>query len=224
MFGVTAGGPGLVAVGWMDDSVDDVDAAVWTSVDGITWTRVPHDEAVFGGALNQHMTDVTVGGPGLVVVGDEGNGAIDHSGDQVPAVWTSVDGFKWSRVPPETMPTGEASNSMVSVTTGGPGLVAVGRGWPPNNAAVWTSADGLTWSRIPHDEEVFRGIMLDVTVGGPGLVAVGESVWTSVDGITWSRSPDPEADSEYRWGVTVGGPGLVAVGRLGESRQDIVPL
>jgi hypothetical protein len=39
MFRVTAGGPGLVAVGW--DSSEDVGgaAAVWTSTDGITWSR-----------------------------------------------------------------------------------------------------------------------------------------------------------------------------------------
>ena len=48
MWDVTAGGPGLVAVG-MDESNDDGDAAVWTSVDGNNWVRVPHDETVFGG-------------------------------------------------------------------------------------------------------------------------------------------------------------------------------
>ena len=39
MFRVTEGGPGLVAVGW--DMSEDPDATVWTSADGITWSRVP---------------------------------------------------------------------------------------------------------------------------------------------------------------------------------------
>jgi hypothetical protein len=43
MSDVTVGGPGLVAVGIWDRG-----AAIWTSVDGITWVRVAHDEAVFG--------------------------------------------------------------------------------------------------------------------------------------------------------------------------------
>ena len=42
---------------------------MWTSPDGITWSRVPHDEAVFGGEGGQVMNIVTFGGPGLVAVG-----------------------------------------------------------------------------------------------------------------------------------------------------------
>ena len=69
MHSVTAAGAGVVAVG-ADGGFYATrgDAVVWTSVDGITWSRVPHDEAVFGGA---EMYSVTVGGGGLVAVGDE---------------------------------------------------------------------------------------------------------------------------------------------------------
>jgi hypothetical protein len=237
MFSVTVGGPGLVAVGWdgthSEDRIEDEgDAAVWTSVDGFTWSRVPHDETVFGGSDDQHMWSVTAGGPGLVAVGTDGSDA---------AVWTSVDGFTWSRVPhDETVFGGGAEQSMFSVTVGGPGLVAVG--WDGSDedfdAAVWTSVDGITWFRVPHDETVFGGdstqTMEAVTVGGPGLVAVGRdgpgsdssppapsshaAVWTSIDGITWSRVPHDEAvfggGAGYSMGsVTVGGPGLVAIGQ-----------
>ena len=215
MLSVTAGGPGLVAVG-ADGSFDERHwvAAVWTSVDGITWSRVPHDDTVFGGADSLAMTSVTVGGPGLVAVGDE---ELFEDDDGDAAVWTSVDGITWSRVPhDESVFGGAGDQGMNSVTVGGPGLVAVGVGtgrmtvdeghvdWT-DTAAVWISADGITWSRIPHDEAVFEGMgsqqMSGVTVGGPGLMAVGShqpgddvpsgpsshaAVWTSVDGITWS--------------------------------------
>jgi hypothetical protein len=219
MRSVVAGGPGLVAVGVGDTSV----AAVWTSVDGITWSRVPHDEAVFGGEGNQEMNSVTAGGPGLVAVGVGGtpaSGRLYSRGAGAAAVWTSVDGLTWSRVPHDEAVFGPASNQeMNSVTAGGPGLVAVG--WDgigdfssvlrdPGSAVVWTSVDGITWSRVPHDESVFgpadkRQKITSVTVGGPGLVAVGTergqdegvgvraAVWTSVDGITWSRVPHDEA-------------------------------
>jgi hypothetical protein len=226
MRSVTVGGPGLVAVG-LDGSgyIEDWDAAVWTSVDGITWSRVPHDLDVFGPG---EMRSVTAGGPGLVAVGQEGIGYSDETGRpgrQDAAVWTSVDGFTWSRVPYDEAVFGGPSNqSMVSVTAGGPGLVAVG--WDDTNAAVWTSVDGITWSRVPHDESVFgfvgRPSMVSVTAGGPGLVAVGSddsdaAVWTSVDGITWSRVPHDqpvfgEPGMLRMTAVTATNSGLVAVG------------
>ena len=82
MGSVTVGGPGLVAVGW-----DGPNEAVWTSPDGISWSRVP-DDAVFSGAGNQEMSSVTVGAPGLVAVGSDQSG-----GDADVPVWTSPDGI-----------------------------------------------------------------------------------------------------------------------------------
>jgi hypothetical protein len=235
MGGVTVGGPGLVAVGNTGDGYRAAGVAVvWTSVDGITWSRVPHDESVFGGG-DMHMRSVTVGGPGLVAVGWDGELIADIP-DTDAAVWTSVDGVTWSRVPHDEGIFGAAF--MMSVTAGGPGLVAVGMDgpWGDGDAAVWTSVDGFTWSRVPHDEMVFGGVdsqvIQDVTVGGPGLVAVGmdggrgpwdnnpesnAAVWTSVDGVTWSRVPDDDAvfssgGNPVMLSVATGGPGLVAVG------------
>ena len=108
--GVVAGGPGFVAVGERDG-----DAAVWTSLDGLSWSRVPHDQAVFGGTGESFMVDVTIGGPGLVAVGrqevcsdlpepDEsdsaegdarGNDPVTVCSDRHAVVWTSVDGLSW---------------------------------------------------------------------------------------------------------------------------------
>jgi hypothetical protein len=191
---VTVGGPGLVAVG--ADEAGNADAAVWTSVDGITWSRVPHDEAIFGGPANHAMNDVTVGGPGLVAVGAEFSARHEKA-----AVWTSMDGITWSRAPHNDGVLGGEENvgaEMWSVTAGGPGLVAVGGRWDgplaqrTYHAAVWTSNDGVTWTLAPDDDTVFGGdpSMRSVTVTGPGLVAVGgATVWTSRDGIRWSRIP-----------------------------------
>ena len=179
MFGITVGGPGLVAVG--RDGLDgDQDAAVWTSPDGVTWSRVRHDEAAFGGAGIQVMLAVAVGGPGLVAVGWDGSGGGDESGgDTVAAVWTSPDGVTWSRIQHDAAVFGAGILEMNGVTSGGPGLVAVGWGGPDGDqdAAVWTSPDGVTWSRVRHDEAAFGGAgiqaMRGLAVGGPGLVAVG---------------------------------------------------
>jgi len=134
VWGVTAGGPGLVAVGRGGFSDDDLDAVVWTSPDGMTWSRVPHDESVFGGEGEQAMSSVTAGGPGLVAVGwDEASG--DNGAD-----WTSPDGITWTRLPRDDAAL-RAKNvqAMMSVTAGGLGIVAVG--WDaagePRDAAVW---------------------------------------------------------------------------------------
>jgi len=215
------------------------DAAVWTSVDGITWSRVPDDEAVFGGPSNQSMVSVTVGGPGLVAVGWDDTNA---------AVWTSVDGITWSRVPHDESVFGFVGRpSMVSVTAGGPGLVAVGS--DNSDAAVWTSIDGITWSRILDHQDVFGepGLlrMTAVTATESGLVAVGfekpvpltgilaseepqgeiATVWTSTGGITWTRVSHQgtaygSPDNQEMLSVTVWGSGLVAVGQVGAEFHD----
>ncbi len=114
------------------------------------------------------MVSVTAGGPGLVAVGSDRTGNNPEA-----AVWTSPDGITWSRVPTQWV-RGRGGEEMLSVTVGGPGLVAVGHELSAGvNAAVWTSSDGISWSRVPHDESVFGGQMHSVTAGGPGLVAVG---------------------------------------------------
>jgi hypothetical protein len=231
---VTVGGPGLVAVGGTGGYNVDSDAAVWTSPDGIIWSRVPHDESVFGGDDGQFISDVTVGGPGLVAVGSGGGiGPWDHNTGTHAAVWTSVDGTTWSRVPNDDALLGTGSNPapMLSVAAGGPGLVAVGSDfWAAGRARtpVWTSPDGIIWTRVPDDETV-RGVMLDVIGGGPGLVAVGcvcganawtPVVWTSVDGIAWTPIPDDDAavrSVDRMFGASIQGPNLVVVGSDGSG-------
>lgn len=208
---VVAGGPGLVAVG--EDRGRNA-AAVWTSTDGTSWQRVPHDDEVFGDAT---MYAVTTGGPGLVAVGS-------HAFQGFPIAWTSTDGTTWQRQPDEVAAL-ENRGQMLSVVAGGPGLVAVGHGGS-RQAAVWTSTDGTTWQQVPHDDALFGGddgtqVLNSVTVGGPGLVAVGHSldpyhalVLTSTDGTTWRRVPDDQEAfaSPQLLSVTSGGPGMVAVG------------
>ena len=121
MFDVVVGGPGLVAVG-----ENDLGAPVWTSVDGITWARVPDDEAAFN--ANTRIFNVTATSAGLMAFGDPGLG--------YPGVWTSVDGITWARVDDAVF--GRAAPS--DVTVGGPGLVAVGN-----------RSDGFVWVATPED-------------------------------------------------------------------------
>jgi photosystem II stability/assembly factor-like uncharacterized protein len=144
MVSVAAGGPGLVAVGSVTGEhqtgpYEKTDAAVWISPDGFTWSRVPHDEDVFAtsgdlGDMHEQMLGVIAGGPGLVAVGTD---AGDQCGSD-SAVWTSPDGFTWSRVPDlRNSDCDGPYDRMLSVTVGTSGLVAVGEEHSPGAAAVW---------------------------------------------------------------------------------------
>jgi hypothetical protein len=70
-------------------------AAVWISIDGITWSRVPHDEAVFGGRPDRPALEprgITPGGPGLVAVGAHRVHPTFGPTDSDAAVWVAVPG------------------------------------------------------------------------------------------------------------------------------------
>jgi hypothetical protein len=223
MAAVVAGGPGLVAVG-AEYLGEDWDAAVWTSADGLAWSRVPHDEGLFGGPDHQFITGVVAGGPGLIAVGSDRAG-----GDTDGAVWTSADGITWMRIQDEDLG-GEWDQSLVAICAGGPGFVVVGEAFGSEglDAAVWTSPDGLSWDRVPHDAAIFGGpgnqAMSAVAPGGPGLIAGGyddatasdmdAAVWTSPDGLLWARIPHDE--------VTFGGSGDQWVAGLAVLGDEIV--
>jgi hypothetical protein len=215
MSAIAAVGPGLVAVGG-DHSTGNWDAAVWTSRNGSSWTRVGARTAALGGVGTQLMRGVAGGGPGLIAVGSDNGDA---------AVWTSRRGSSWIRIHPgEGVFGGKGTQEMNAVAAGGPGLVAVGAS--NGDAAVWTSADGANWSRVP-DQSALGGTgaqkMFGVAAGRRELVAVGyddgaAAAWASKDGRSWKRVPIKLAASSRVavWsemlGVSAGGPGFVAAG------------
>jgi hypothetical protein len=232
MWAVTAADSGLIAVGF-DGSGGDTDVAVWTSPEGLTWTRVAHDESVFGGDGDQWASDVAAGA-GVVAVGSD---STDGYGDA--AVWTSPDGVDWTRIANQSeVFGGPGSEGMFGVVMGGPGVVAVGYAWfgmEPYRAVVWTSPDGTTWTRVPDEFSLIgtdgkATFMYSLAASDGGVVAVGiesslglegdPAVWTSPDGVSWSRVADPSANlarpgPQAMAAVAVGPEGLVAVGRDG---------
>ena len=110
---------------------------MWSSVDGITCSRVLHYETVFGG----DVSSVIAGGPGLVAVGEVSSDA---------AVWTSVDGITWSRVPYDeaVFGTQKPDLEISSITPGGPSLVAVGANKVPDTFGA-TKSDAAVWVATP---------------------------------------------------------------------------
>lgn len=201
---LAAGGPGFVAVGSAGER-----AAVWTSADGVDWTRVPDlpdpdPEGLSG------LSAVAAGGPGVVAVSAPGPFGVSEV-----VVLGSPDGLQWTELAGgDVVP---RDGEVLAVTAAGPGLVAVGSD-TSRDAAVWLSPDGRSWTRVAHDEATFGDAqMTAVVAGGPGLVAVGDDVWTSPDGLSWTRSVVEGQISA----VTVGGPGFVAVGQGDDARGAI---
>lgn len=141
MAGVAAGPDGYVSVG--DTGYSTTTAAVWTSPDGRTWSRVPHRPQTFGvddGYATATATDVTWTGEEFAATGA-------RSDDEAPVratLWTSRDGQEWQRdtgIRAFDREDGTISELWSITRTDDDRLIAVGRARPHDTArdaaAVW---------------------------------------------------------------------------------------
>ncbi len=183
MQAVTVGSDGiLVAVGSMLDDQDVAVAAVWTSSDGTSWDRVPHDPAIFGGDGETDMTmwDVVADSSGFVAVGGEQRAGVTH-----PALWTSPDGFSWTRIDLDPT-TAEFAGSFGTVTVGGEGLVVAGpvmfEGFGP--ITVWTSANGVDWTRLAELDTGYSSAV--ITVDQAVLISGSMQSTSGVQAAVWA--------------------------------------
>lgn len=197
-------------------------AAIWTSTDGRTWTAVGPAEAGLGrGAI----ADVAPANGRWLAAGyqDDGN---TYDG----ALWESLDGVEWRRLPTDQLFQGELDTVFGRLYATPGGLLLVGNEGPhdervrcerllgqtasvasagPPEAALscgwglethWASSDGRSWERLPPivsppGEPPLTGPgpieFRLITTGGPGLLNLGEDrlggvrLWTSVDGRDW---------------------------------------
>jgi hypothetical protein len=163
---------------------------VWTSEDGFTWTRLPHDEEAFA---HSFMSEVAAGPNGFVAAGQ-------CLGPDRYVLWHSPDGSTWTR-----LDIGLGSDPWFDrvprLIAGGPGYVWASQG------TVWLSADGISWT-YPDIDPVeaaaethgrpHRAWIRGVAASAEGLVAVGNAqlaenspiypaLWTSVDGMVWEH-------------------------------------
>lgn len=203
--GTGEGAAAFVAVGsWTEEAAGLGRAAAWVS-DGTTgWKRAPDgpDLGNSGGSGGSSMSAVAWGQEMWVAGGIEWN----ESSGQDGVIWTSSDGFNWSRA---TLP--DPGLGIMGLVAGGPGFVAVGSSesvdgdaMPGAHSGIWTSVDGTIWARVP-DGPIFANALINAVVtGGPGLIAVGSTIdavdvngvfvpaiWTSTDGLTWTREATP---------------------------------
>ncbi len=199
MYGVTEGGPGIVAVGMGCENEEEGCGpyfTAWTSADGTSWTRSAYVPEVVGDVETQSSAGfaATTTPDGLIVAaGNMEDWVITDEGDVEsitarPVVWTSTDGVDWERSwEGEGMELTldqyfEAGATMQSIAVGNDGLL-VGVGQSTDDgvgvAAIWTSTDGTSWERVPHDPALFAGPdgqqarISDVAASDDGFVAVG---------------------------------------------------
>ena len=203
-------GPGgLLAVGRHEGSACGLPQRVeglWTSSDGISWTRVDVAKA-FG---DDFAFTVDAGGAGYVATGQSHNG--------VPQVWTSSDGKTWQSSPLPGALTGKVVIDGAAAFAGG----FVIAGAVPDDAgcasgtldpALWWSASGKTWARsaLPGAVAAPDTSLWIRRINDSALVAnassydeatnkTTESAWVSTDGKSWS----PVATSPWGLGDLVG--------------------
>jgi len=205
---IAAGPQGYVIVGHAIDreaagSKISGRAAAWTSPDGVDWTRAADTDEMDVGPCHQTSETAECGGmravvataAGYVAVGQARTGlAFDRTR---PAAWTSPDGLTWTRAD-----AGRFKGWLSGVTSGGPGVVAVGTicqpdcTGPASGGVAATSADGTGWTSAP----VPGAAGLRAVAGNGPLFALGLSsdedyavtelqLWRSHDGINWLREP-----------------------------------
>jgi hypothetical protein len=206
---IVPNGDGWIVVGRRDENcmfdcgLTSKRTYVWTSPNGINWTRLPDQASLKGGG----MTAITQAGAGFIAAG-VANG---HA-----AIWRSPDGSTWARVPDDVMfgPPGGASGP----TDPGkvePPVVAVGAAERLDSYVVvgnsyaqdfcdpafidavcpgiraWWSTDGITWTKA-QVESARDGQVRSVTAFPEGFVAFGFAegcpggLLTSPDGSEWS--------------------------------------
>jgi hypothetical protein len=212
---VVDGPAGLLALGRTPGCADDGTGctpepatALWTSVDGLVWSRVDLGKA-FGGAA---VGDVSAGPKGYMAVSLSTDDAASAA-----AVWLSSDGQNWHSA--SLLPATFQDAYLARGTVLSDGFLLAGRigsvaGWgagsfPWTTPAVWWSADGAAWSRVAlaAAKAASQAEAAVTTIAEGKLVAhVGSwdctcppdgdgQAWTSSDGRTWkaagSQFPSP---------------------------------
>jgi len=202
-----------------------ITVAVPTATD-LTWSRVAHDESVFGGedvtdvgASNASMFDVTFG-HGVWVAVSWGSRALgsDNAFVDRAAVWYSQDAVTWTRAAghPDLefgdFPWDDGGPHMRAVAATDSGFVAVGhdedladRSDRGQMAAAWTSPDGRAWTRVPYNEAVFGGFDYPAFVND--VVAIGDRV-TAVGRLGDAAAVWQSSDGGFTWSLVPHDPGV----------------
>lgn len=222
MYTLVSSPHGLLAVGaedyWDASGRQDTDAAIWTSEDGILWSRIqspslgtqgyqPNEGAEFNGSVFDVAYDRELG---FVAIGydSDADPVIDFP-QQYPAVWTSSDAEKWERhrLDHDSRLTGIIRADGLFVTYGSTDRNAS----PTSDAVILTSSDGTTWETATgafgalQGEDGIQSVNAIRQAPDGSWLALGAeeieldsrgavAVWSSTDLLDWDRIPN-DADA-----------------------------
>jgi hypothetical protein len=196
---VVAFGGGYVAVGTVnvsccaDGDPSENRGVVWTSTDGSGWDVRDDLPALEHAMLSRILTD----GSRLLALGSYAEPQAGKPGASQPALWVSLDGLAWDRVP------GQVPSVVVASTDGFIGaFVGHMRCLCSHDEYTFfmTSTNGVAWSESSPRRGGPAGLILDMAVAPDGrAVAVGTAYTaragqapgfdaiasTSPDGVTW---------------------------------------
>lgn len=182
-----------------DDSRFHQTNDVWSSSDGVTWTKVANAEwppRVNQGAL--------VYGGKMWIMGGYGQNAQGYA-TNLQDVWSSPNGITWTQATAQAQWT--KRRSFVSLVfndgTGEKMWILGGMGggiaMPTFDDEAWTSSDGVTWTMKSADNGLYaRNTATGVVFANRmfvmgGLVEAHNIVSSSTDGINWTEvTPDVE--------------------------------
>jgi hypothetical protein len=233
---VIAGSRGYLAVGsGSSPNGAPPSAAVWSSADGVTWSRVA-SSASFADAEISRVVETSNGIVAFGIKADRQGQCqttdpkcLDHPSPIV--LWDSPDGQTWARIPtPSAFDRGEVRD--VAATPFG--IVAVGD-VNYTRAAAWISSDGLTWTSLnaissQFGDATFEGVatlkgrvVIVGRTGGNHNVPGGvndpgrsrPAAWWSTDGVHWNVSDVQgftQTGAELS-SVTAGSSSLLAIGK-----------
>ena len=188
----------------MVEPLGDSWGAIWSTDDGRTWNRVPHDPALFGltsGGGWTHIRDVVAGGPGFVAIG--WNERVE------PVSWVSNDGLSWQRS--EYIATGDVFLDSVAALESS--VVAIGHIGERSEPVIFVSENGLDWTpAFPA-----QGMSLTpesrprVVARGDDFLAVVNGVWRSSDGFEWELVTNVMPTDFFEGQIASGPLGTVAI-------------
>ena len=190
IFGVTAAGPGLVAVGLSYEN-GGIDAHAWTSADGRSWRRSVDPPAWSGVGDEVLGTACPLPGGGVVALG-----TVTVAGEQDAWAWVSSDGVNWERAtgPGASSLAGAGLQFPADCAPTGTGVLVTGTmaGDGQSDGVLWFTADGRTWTASPFAGPADEGLY-GIDVDGARVVLTGRegddlTVFTSSDGgSTWDK-------------------------------------
>jgi hypothetical protein len=199
---VTPPGPGWLIAGAWRDANGQAGAAVWVSPDGRAFRLVNADPALESDARGPTVAqDGTAGPGGFTLVGSVGTPG-SRVAARDPAVWTSVDGLSWRRVP---VPAADEDEELQRVLADRGGELAVGvRG---GGFGAWRGGTGGATGDGWHAVGRFGGfagtglpLVTSLATGpsGDAYAVAGDGaryrLWSSPDGgATWTERELPVA-------------------------------